>query len=131
MPQLLTKTKYLSGLQCLRYLWVLFNDPDRVPAPDLNTQYGFDQGHLVGELAKKLFPDGIDVPQSNFRRNIDQTIRLMKERKPLFEAGILSGNLYSRVDILYPADDESWDIIEVKSSTSVKDVHIRDKDSRK
>ena len=126
MPQLLTKTKYLSGLQCLRYLWVLFNDPDRVPAPDRNTQYGFDQGHLVGELAKKLFPDGIDVPQEGFMGNIDQTIRLMEERRPLFEAGILADNLYSRIDVLYPADDESWDIIEVKSSTSVKDIHIRD-----
>ncbi len=44
----------------------------------------------------------------------------------MFEAGILAGNLYSRVDILCPADDESWDIIEVKSSTSVKGVHIQD-----
>ncbi len=126
MPQLLAKTKYLNGRQCLRYLWVLFNDPDKVPAPDANTQYIFDQGHVVGELAKQLFPDGIDVPQDSFRGNIDQTIRLMEERKPLFEAGILADNLYSRVDVLYPVDDEAWDIIEVKSSTSPKDVHIQD-----
>ena len=126
MPQLLSKTKYLNGRQCLRYLWVLFNDPSRVPAPDANTQYTFDQGHVVGDLAKRLYPDGIDVPQGSFRGNIDQTKRLMEERKPLFEAGILAGNLYSRIDVLYPADNESWDIIEVKSSTSVKDVHIQD-----
>ncbi len=72
------------------------------------------------------FPDGIDVPQDNFRGNIDRTTRLMEARKPLFEAGILADNLYSRVDVLYPADAESWDIIEVKSSTSVKDIHIQD-----
>jgi len=126
MPQLLSKTKYLNGRQCLRYLWVLFNDPDRVPAPDANTQYIFDQGHVVGELAKKLFPDGIDVPQGSFMGNINQTKELLKERKPLFEAGILASNLYSRVDVLYPVDDGSWDIIEVKSSTSIKDVHIQD-----
>ncbi len=89
MPKLLSKTKYLNGRQCLRYLWVLFNDPGRVPAIDANTQYVFDQGHVVGELAKQLFPDGIDVPQGSFRGNIDQTIRLMKGRKSLFEAGIL------------------------------------------
>ncbi|GAJ19519.1 unnamed protein product, partial [marine sediment metagenome] len=52
MPQLLSKTKYLNGRQCLRYLWVLFNDSDRVPVPDANTQYIFDQGHVVGELAR-------------------------------------------------------------------------------
>ena len=96
MPQLLSKTKYLNGRQCLRYLWVLFNDSSRVPAIDPNTQYIFDQGHAVGELAKQLYPDGIDVPQGSFRGNIDQTKRLMEERKPLFEAGMLAGNLYSR-----------------------------------
>ncbi len=126
MPQLLSKTKYLNGRQCLRYLWILFNDSDRVPVPDANTQYIFDQGHVVGELARQLFPDGIEVPQDSFRGNIDQTIRLMEERKPLFEAGILTGNLYSRVDILLPANEDEWDTVEVKSSTSVKDVHIQD-----
>ncbi len=124
--RLLSKSKYLNGCQCLRYLWVLFNDPDRVPAPDTNTQYIFDQGHVVGELVKQLFPDGIDVPQDNFRGNIDQTIRLMEERKPLFEAGILADNVYSRIDVLYPANESEWDIVEVKSSTNVKDVHIQD-----
>ena len=54
------------------------------------------------------------------------TKELLKERKPLFEAGILAGRLYSRVDILSPAGEAGWNIIEVKSSTSVKDVHIDD-----
>lgn len=123
---LLSKTKYLNGLQCPKYLWVLFNDPGRIPAVDANTQYIFDQGHVVGELAKKLFPDGIDVPQTSFRDNIDQTIQLMKERKPLFEAGILAGNLFSRLDILCPANGDEWNIVEIKSSTRVRDVHIDD-----
>ena len=126
MPQLLSKTKYLNGRQCLRYLWVLSNDPDRVPIPDANTQYIFDQGHVVGKLAKQLFPDGITVPQDSFRSNIDQTTKLIAERKPLFEAGIFSDNLYSRVDMLLPVNEEEWDIVEVKSSTSVKDVHVQD-----
>ena len=126
MPPLLSKTKYLNGRQCLRYLWVLSNDSDRISSPDANTQYIFDQGHVVGELARQLFPNGIDIPQDSFRSNINQTIRLMEERKPLFEAGILTDNLYSRVDILLPANEEEWDIVEVKSSTNVKDVHIQD-----
>ena len=44
----------------------------------------------------------------------------------MFEAGILAGKLYSRIDILSPAAEEEWDIVEVKSSTGVKDVHIND-----
>ncbi len=94
--------------------------------PDPVTQHVFDQGHLVGELAKKLFPEGIDIPTENFMGNISNTMNLLESRKPLFEAGIRVGNLYSRVDILHPAAEDEWDIVEVKSSTSVKDVHIND-----
>jgi len=126
MTQLLSKTKYITGLQCPRLIWVQINEPEKIPETDPVTQHIFDQGHLVGELAKKLFPGGIDVSTEDFMENISNTIDLLKNRKPLFEAGILAGNLYSRVDILYPTSEEEWDIIEVKSSTSVKDVHIND-----
>jgi len=124
--KLLSKTKYLTGLQCPRLIWIEIHEPENIPETDPVTQYIFDQGYLVGELAKKLFPGGIDVPQDNFMGNIDVTKELLKERKALFEAGIRAGELYSRVDILSPAGEEGWDIVEVKSSTSVKDVHIND-----
>ncbi len=123
---LLSKSKYLSGLQCPKLLWVEVNDPKRLPETDATTQYIFDQGHLIGELAKELFPEGINIPQESFMGNINQTKNLIKERKPLFEAGILTGNLYSRIDVLYPSGEEEWDILEIKSSTSVKGIHIDD-----
>jgi len=44
--------------------------------------------------------------------------------KTLFEVRILAGKLYSRMDILSPPAEEEWDIVEVKSSSGVKDVHI-------
>ena len=80
----------------------------------------------MGELAQKLFPDGIDIHTDNFMDNIKQTGQLLEQRRPLFETGILAEDLYSRVDILNPVDNNEWDIIEVKSSTGVKDVHISD-----
>ncbi len=123
---LLSKTKYLSGLQCPKYLWIQINEPERIPETDPITQYIFDQGHLVGELAKKLFPGGIDIPADDFMGNIRQTEELLEQRKPLFEAGILAEGIYSRVDILNPSNVNSWDLIEVKSTTSVKDVHLDD-----
>ncbi len=126
MSQLLSKTKYITGLQCPRLIWVEVHEPGKIPETDPVTQHIFDQGHKVGYLAKKLFPGGIDVPQDSFTGNISTTLQLLKERKPLFEAGILAGKLYSRVDILSPIGEEEWDIVEVKSSTSVKDVHIND-----
>ncbi len=124
--KLLSKSKYLTGLQCPKLLWLEINDPKRLPQVDLATQFIFDQGNLVGELAKKLFPEGIDVPSDDFMGDIAATRDLLNERKPLFEAGIVAGRIYSRVDILRPANGDQWDIIEVKSSTSVKDVNIHD-----
>ncbi|MFC2018660.1 DUF2779 domain-containing protein [Chloroflexota bacterium] len=127
MPfNLLSKTKYITGLQCPRLIWTQIHEREKIPEADPVTQYLFDQGHEVGYLAKKLFPGGIDIPSGNFMGNISSTKELLEERKPLFEAGILAGKLYSRVDILSPTGEDEWDIIEVKSSTSIKDVHIND-----
>jgi len=123
---LLSKSRYLNGLQCPRYIWMQFHEPEKIPETDTVTQYIFDQGHEVGYLAKRLFPRGIDIPQDDFIGNIEKTKELLNERKPLFEAGILADKLYSRVDILSPADKDQWDIFEVKSSTSVKTVHTDD-----
>jgi hypothetical protein len=127
MPsKLLTKSKYISGLQCPKILWTEINEPESIPEVDTVTQYMFDQGHLVGEYAKQLFPDGIDIPQDDFMKSINKTKELFQERKPLYEAGILVGKIYARADILNPVNEDEWEIIEVKSSTSVKDVHIDD-----
>ena len=126
MSPLLSKSKYLAGLQCPKYLWIQSHEPERIPEADAITQYIFDQGHLVGEYAKRLFPGGIDIPHDDFMENIAATKKLLGERKPLFEAGILAGEIYSRVDILNPVREDEWEIVEIKSSTSVKDVHIDD-----
>lgn len=126
IPRFLSKSKYLNGLQCLKYLWLSVNDREKVPAPDAGTQHIFDQGHLVGELAQKLFPGGISVPTDNFMRNVNRTKELLKESRPIFEGGILAENVYSRLDILRPAGHGKWDIIEVKSSTKVKEENLHD-----
>ncbi|MBN1368622.1 MAG: DUF2779 domain-containing protein [Dehalococcoidaceae bacterium] len=124
--KLLSKTKYLNGLQCAKLLWMYCNRPDTFPPVDMATQYVFDQGHLVGELAKRLFPEGINIPTDDFIGNINLTRKLLGERKTLFEVGLMAGRLYSRVDVLKPAGQDSWDIIEVKSSASIKEINVHD-----
>lgn len=125
-PSVLSKTNFLYGLQCHKYLWTLLHDPQSVPPPDAAMQFVFDQGHEVGALAQKLFPNGISVPTGDFSTNCRVTRENLGGDKPLFEAGILAGNVYCRLDVLSPAGDGSWDIIEVKSATSVKDVNVQD-----
>jgi len=124
MAKLLTKSKYLQGLQCSKLLWIAVNDKTRIPEVDMAKQQIFDTGTEVGVLATTLF-DGIKVPEVSFMGNILATKTLLKQKKTLFEAGIMVDNLFSRADILVPVDDE-WDIIEVKMSTQVKDVNIHD-----
>lgn len=120
-----TKSKYLLFLQCPKLLWTKFNDPDLFPETDEATQHIFDQGTLIGELATSLFPDGIKVPEDSFVDNLKKTQEVLKEKKPLFEPGFKVDNIFSRADILVPVGD-AWDIVEVKSSTEVKDINIQD-----
>ena len=124
----ISKSKYLAGLQCDKLLWTHYNAKDRIPSPDAGLQAIFDQGHEVGELAKSLYPGGIEVAPGTFA--IPEVLRASQEaahrRKPLFEAGFAHGNAYARVDILNPVGKDQWDLIEVKSSTQVKEINLHD-----
>jgi hypothetical protein len=124
----ISKSKFLWGLQCPKLLWYAYNAKEQIPEPDASTQAIFDQGHDVGALAKKMFPDGVEVGAGVL--DLDETIRLTKSafklRKPLFEAAFSANGGYCRTDILRPAPQNAWDIIEVKSTTSVKEVHLED-----
>ena len=124
---IISKSKYLAGLQCLKYLWYQVNAREEIPEPGFTAQFIFKQGLLVGEYAKKLYPEGIDLGKiGDLKEQLVKTFELLSERKPLFEASCSFGNVYSRADILVPADTDRWDIIEVKSSTQLKEEHIHD-----
>ncbi len=123
---ILTKSKYLAGLQCSKLLWTLVNDKTFMPEVDAATQQLFDTGTAVGVLATSIFPDGIKVSEGGFMENINATKELISKGKPLFEPGFMVDGLFSRGDILVPNEDGSWDIIEVKSSTEVKAVNVHD-----
>ena len=126
---LLTKSRYVNGLQCAKWIWLSFNRPEELPKVDEATQHRFDEGHRIGDLSKTLFPDGIEVKtQINHQKNNQESIELLKKRKPLFEAGFMhkNGKCYARADILVPSDKDKWDIYEVKSATSVKEEYLED-----
>lgn len=125
---LISKSYYLAGLQCQKLLWAICNAKQLIPKPDTQTQAIFDQGNEVGALAKKLFPDGLEVglgiddPDALLRI----TQEAVKKSRQLFEPVFSHHGGSIRADILVPVDDDAWDLIEVKSSTSLKDVYIFD-----
>ena len=122
---LLTKSNYLTGLQCPNLLWITKNNKEKIPKPDKLAQQKFDVGTLVGKYATKVFPGGIDLSGLDFKENIDQTKKELDKKKPLFEAGFLVEDLFLRADVLFPVGNK-WDIIEVKSGTKVKDINLHD-----
>jgi hypothetical protein len=124
----ISKSKYLQGLQCSKLLWFSYNARDKIPPYDAATQAVFDQGHKVGELAKSLFPGGIEIGgnHADFDEAVRRTSESLNLRKPLFEPAFRHGNAYARADILVPVRSDLWDIVEVKSSTGVKDVYLHD-----
>ena len=124
----LSKSKFLWGSQCRKLLWYAYNAKDQIPEPDAAQQAIFDQGHEVGALAKSLHSGGIEVSAgvTDFEHVLQQSLEAAKARKPLFEAGFVHNGGFARVDILNPVGKDGWDIIEVKSSTEVKDVNLLD-----
>jgi hypothetical protein len=128
MPPLISKSKYLEGLQCRKLLWFRYNAKNRIPPVDPSTQAIFDQGHLVGSYAKKLFPDGFEIEAKpwEFAAIEQKTKAVLPKRIPLFEAGFSFNGAFARFDVLAPAPGGKWDLIEVKSSTEVKEVNLND-----
>src|SRR3989338_5267907 len=125
MMQILTKSNYILGLECPKYLWLKVNHPEKIKEPSVADKFRMEDGEKVGIEAKKLFPEGIDLSMHKYNENPKKTKEALKEKKPLFEAGFEFNNLFSRADILFPVDNE-WDIVEVKASTKTKKVNIYD-----
>lgn len=124
----LSKSKYCNGLQCPKLLWVQYNDRDRLPPFDAGTLARFEGGYSIGELAKSLFSDGVEIEfrPGAYREMSEETSHALTARKPVFEAAFLHDGAYAQADILAPVGDDAWDIIEVKSSTGVKPVYLED-----
>ena len=125
----LSKSTFMMGRQCTKLLWFRYNAKDQIPAPDESQQAVFDQGHEVGELAKQLFPQGIeiDTKPGGFDAAIRLTQDALKQRRPIYEATFSFGGGYARADILVPVAGGAWDLVEVKSTTGLKEeVHLPD-----
>lgn len=124
----ISKSKFLHGLQCPKLLWCDYNAKHLFSAVDTALQAVFDQGHEVGALARRMFPNGIeiDAASADFEGAIQLTQKHLPSRRPLFEATLSANGGYARADILDPVGTDEWDLIEVKSTSSLKEVHIPD-----
>ena len=124
---LLSKSKFMYGLQCKKLLWCSINKKDIFPPIDPFTQRIFDNGQAVGELAQQLFPNGIIIGRTKgSEQACKETLEALKQNKPIYEAGFIYKNSLAFADIINPVENGKWDIIEVKSTGEVQDCQLED-----
>ena len=129
-PQL-SKSRYIAGLQCLKRLWLEVYRHDLADEVSAGQQALFDSGTAVGELARKRFPDGVLIQEPYYAhaQAVRSTQALLSDvfRPALYEAAFAWQDIRTRVDILARVTPREFDLIEVKSSTSLKKKeHIPD-----
>ena len=134
MTHLLSKSKYIRGLQCERALWLDVHEP-RLARYTAEQMRRFDRGRDFEYAFKSRFPDGIDL-SAELKRNVDlypaRTAELLDLRPcsaaktVLFEAGFQYDDVLVLADVVCQREDGSLDIYEVKSGTTLSDTYRRD-----
>ena len=134
MTHLLSKSKYIRGLQCERALWLDVHEP-RLARYTAEQMRRFDRGRDFEYAFKSRFPDGIDL-SAELKRNVDlypaRTAELLDLRPGtaaktvLFEAGFQYDDVLVLADVVCQREDGSLDIYEVKSGTTLSDTYRRD-----
>ena len=133
----ISKSKAISNLICPKRLWLQVNRPDLTPhieSPHIET------GYSVGALAQTVFAQGemhlID-PKQGFAQAFTLSQQLLQTAKyTICEAGLTAKffdkghhfNALAFADIMQPLDSQTntWHMIEVKASTTVKPYHQND-----
>jgi CRISPR/Cas system-associated exonuclease Cas4 (RecB family) len=131
----LSKSKLIAFRQCPKRLWLEVHRPE-LREDSAATQVSFANGHRVGELARAIYdPEGsgemLDLQVLGLKGLLARTRSLVAERRAIFEAGFENGDprrgALALADVLKPdGDGVSWHMVEVKSSTSVKDYYLDD-----
>jgi predicted RecB family nuclease len=125
----LSKSRFVTGVQCHKLLWWTVHEPDAVELqPDKVLQDLFDQGRQVGEIARSRFPGGvlIDAPHNARAERVAATQGALDAGAPaVFEATFIAEDTYVAIDVLEKRN-KGYHLIEVKSSSSQKEEHIPD-----
>lgn len=131
--RILSKSKLMAFRQCPKRLWLEVNRPG-LRKDSAATQASFLVGHQVGDIAQQLYdPEAtgvlIDPQLEGFDAAFVRTQQLLQSPQPIFEAGFRAKEALAFADVMLPVEEGSqhaWRMVEVKSSTSVKNYHCDD-----
>lgn len=129
----LSKSRILAYRQCPRRLWLEIHHPElREDSEAAHAR--FATGHQVGEIARQLYdPEQrgilIDPRAEGFDAALARSAALLQTAQPIFEAGFRAEGALAFADVLLPVRHKrarAWRLVEVKSSTSVRDYQLED-----
>lgn len=129
MVKVISKSRFVSGIQCSKKLYFDIYRKDLKPEISEQQELLFSTGHEIGELAQSAFPNGKDASPENyydFSKSIQDTKDWIdSDVKTIYEAAFSSNGVLAALDILHHTENERW-AIEVKSSSEVKKYHLTD-----
>src|SRR5688572_20283415 len=113
LPQL-SKTRFLSGLQCEKRLYFESYYPELATPFDRATRARLDEGRGVGELARRRFADGWLVAHDNLHHHEADLETRSKMADPsvpaIYEAAFTHADVRVRADVLVRTPDGSFDL---------------------
>ena len=127
---LLSKSRFLAGLQCSKRLYFECYHYTLRDQLDPATKALFEAGARVGVVARGLYSGGVGIDED--RSGHEDAVRRTAEAlgragtRAIYEAEFKHDQVRARVDILASAGDGAWDLIEVKSSSGYKEDYLPD-----
>ena len=126
----LSKSTYLTGKQCHLRLWHDFHARHLAAPADEAQLLVFNTGHEVGELACRRYPGGhlIAHDHKHLPEALEETRRVIDAGTvpALFEAAFEHEHVLVRADVLERLSDGGWRLVEVKSTTKLKELFVLD-----
>jgi hypothetical protein len=127
MKPMLSTSRFLAGLQCPLRLWYQCYDRKLATPVSPTQQAIFDMGHEVGRLATKLYPSGLYVSEEYMHhpeaQKTTESAIINLDVPAIFEGAFIFNAIRILVNILESCKNKRWNVIEVKSSTSAKEVY--------
>ncbi len=126
----LSKSEYMMFLKHPAWLWLKKHDKSKLPQVTESVQARFDAGHNFEKYAEELFSDGVKLGFNNYNEYLSLPERtaeaIKKGAKTIFQGRFEVNDITCIVDVLEKNKDGSFNLVEIKSTTSVKDEHIED-----
>jgi hypothetical protein len=127
----LTKSEYMLYLRHPAWLWLKKQQKHVLPATAEGTQDLFDAGHEFETYAEKLFPNAVKLGFNNYEEYQhlpEKTLLAIGEDTigAVLQGRLESNNLTCIFDVLERVSGNTFDLIEIKSSTHAKPEHEYD-----